>query len=806
MAASKPLAFRKLARVNDQLVVQYYDANGNLIPADQYDNYDLSGTKANGDAGSGLPTNPQTPAVSDGGFAGTPNNGGSSGDKVYDEYGHGNSDWLAQTSGANGGGGLLSSLFGDQPDPAGAFAGKPAAGYSNKPPKGTTATTPNASAANPAMPQDANTPTMEAGAPPPDDIKNIITAAATKYGVDPDSLMAIAKIESNYDPNAHNPSGASGLFQFMPATARDYGLTNPNDPVAAADAAARLTRDDQKALTSALGRAPTTGELYLAHQQGITGATALLKNPDASALSVLTKVYGSADRAQAAITQNGGKANMTAGEFAGKWTNYADMTVQAIKTSTQTAEALPLTGKGAALPAPVPLGQKAAPVNTLAEIMGEFKAATGDKTPLTPVPATPAPTGNAVDYGRGDGVLGLDKQPDQFNTTSALAGNVAMPAGAKPASVTQMQADLGVNTPNFTMLGNTDWQKQLAQQFPSAPAPLNTTYNGNPAGIRVATVNPDGTDATLKSNSNDDSIKSAFLTEINRANGNPASTDLFGGQKVQNLTPDHPNTKVFYDDGTQYTTAAGAYQIPYPTWQQYAAKVGGADFSNPDDQKKVAWEVAADNYRTQTGGRDLLSDLKSGNTDAVASAFVNSNNLWSTLPGGKQPSVDINSLTQGFKSSVTAYTDPTDYYSTKVSGVPNTSTINNDSSVGAFANPSQKVTTSSGQSVTMAQKNAFAGTDNSKVNTQGSISTASPAVKSGVGTIAAGAATAAKDSSKTFNEGNSSPAPKSTGSVSNAGSVAQGAGSFGGSKPAASAPSQSSGTQKLQDIHDKLNK
>jgi hypothetical protein len=246
MAADKPLAYRKLVRINDQLMVRFYDASGNLIPDDQLGNYDTSGTKANGDAGSGLPTTPSTPAASEdtggGGFAGSQ----SSSDKVYDEYGHGNSDWLAQPKGSNGGGGLLSSLFGDQPDPAGAFAGTPAEGYSNKPPKGAAAPAPSATASSADMPQDSGTPTMAAGAPPPDDIKNIITQAAVKYGVDPDSLMAIAKIESNYNPNATNPSGASGLFQFMPGTAKDYGLTPQTvmDAAANADAAARLTRDD----------------------------------------------------------------------------------------------------------------------------------------------------------------------------------------------------------------------------------------------------------------------------------------------------------------------------------------------------------------------------------------------------------------------------------------------------------------------------------------------------------------------------------------------------------------------------------
>ncbi len=71
--------------------------------------------------------------------------------------------------------------------------------------------------------------------------------------------------------------------------------------------------------STALGRPATGAELYLAHQQGPQGAAALLHNPTANAVSVLTPLYGSAAKAQAAITQNGGTPDMTAGQFANMW-------------------------------------------------------------------------------------------------------------------------------------------------------------------------------------------------------------------------------------------------------------------------------------------------------------------------------------------------------------------------------------------------------------------------------------------------------------------------------------------------------
>ena len=44
-----------------------------------------------------------------------------------------------------------------------------------------------------------------------------------KYGI-PDDLKYLMAIESNLDPSSVSPAGAAGLWQFMPATGRQYGL------------------------------------------------------------------------------------------------------------------------------------------------------------------------------------------------------------------------------------------------------------------------------------------------------------------------------------------------------------------------------------------------------------------------------------------------------------------------------------------------------------------------------------------------------------------------------------------------------
>lgn len=159
----------------------------------------------------------------------------------------------------------------------------------------------------------------------PPDIRPVIEDAAKRHGVDPATLARTAVLESGGDPSARNAaSGAAGLFQFMPQTAGQYGLDDPLDAETSADAAARLMSDNKAALAKSLGREPSEAELYLAHQQGAKGAAALLNNPNEPAIDVLATVYGSRDKASRALRLNGGTEDMTAGEFAGKWTQRFD--------------------------------------------------------------------------------------------------------------------------------------------------------------------------------------------------------------------------------------------------------------------------------------------------------------------------------------------------------------------------------------------------------------------------------------------------------------------------------------------------
>jgi hypothetical protein len=183
-------------------------------------------------------------------------------------------------------------------------------------------------------------------------VPSFVTAAGSSKGISPDYMARTAYIESKMDPTAVSPTGASGLFQFTKGTARQYGLTDPTDPVASSDAAARLAADNKKSLTAALGREPTDPELYLAHQQGAGGAAKLLSNPNARAGDLV---------GDQAVRVNGGNPNMKAGEFANLWISKYNSTaprgVQTAQAATATATDAPAPYKvaaaGGAIPVPL---------------------------------------------------------------------------------------------------------------------------------------------------------------------------------------------------------------------------------------------------------------------------------------------------------------------------------------------------------------------------------------------------------------------------------------------------------------------
>lgn len=160
----------------------------------------------------------------------------------------------------------------------------------------------------------------------PDDLTGALRAASARSGMSFDYLLKTAMRESGLDPGATaRTSSASGLFQFIEQTwlelmkeegprlglgaqaaeierradgtfhvsdpsARREILALRKDPQIASALAGEFTRRNAEYLTAALGRAPTEGELYIAHFLGAGGASRLIRHatndPDASAVDL----------------------------------------------------------------------------------------------------------------------------------------------------------------------------------------------------------------------------------------------------------------------------------------------------------------------------------------------------------------------------------------------------------------------------------------------------------------------------------------------------------------------------------------
>jgi hypothetical protein len=58
-----------------------------------------------------------------------------------------------------------------------------------------------------------------------DDIRRLVVEEAARAGLSPELAMAVAKVESGFNPTALSPVGARGVMQIMPATARgEFGV------------------------------------------------------------------------------------------------------------------------------------------------------------------------------------------------------------------------------------------------------------------------------------------------------------------------------------------------------------------------------------------------------------------------------------------------------------------------------------------------------------------------------------------------------------------------------------------------------
>jgi soluble lytic murein transglycosylase-like protein len=91
----------------------------------------------------------------------------------------------------------------------------------------------------PVAPQDANASQLPAVA---GKYAAPIAAAAKRNELDPALLSAVVGQESGFQPRAVSSTGAMGLMQLMPETARELGVRNPFDPAQNIDGGAKYLR------------------------------------------------------------------------------------------------------------------------------------------------------------------------------------------------------------------------------------------------------------------------------------------------------------------------------------------------------------------------------------------------------------------------------------------------------------------------------------------------------------------------------------------------------------------------------------
>jgi hypothetical protein len=168
-------------------------------------------------------------------------------------------------------------------------------------------------------------------------VTSAIRQASRTTGANFGYLLATARVESNFNPNATGKtSSAKGLYQFIEQTwlatlkeqgpalgygqyaaaidrtpSGQYEVSNPklqnavmalrSDPVANATMAGAFTKANAETLQGALGRPATEGELYLAHFLGPAGATRLIGMAADSPKARAAEAFPAAARANPSI-------------------------------------------------------------------------------------------------------------------------------------------------------------------------------------------------------------------------------------------------------------------------------------------------------------------------------------------------------------------------------------------------------------------------------------------------------------------------------------------------------------------------
>lgn len=132
-------------------------------------------------------------------------------------------------------------------------------------------------------------------------------------GLTASGLACVVRLESSGNPNAVSPGGGYvGLGQVGITEFKVYGPPKGDrkTPYDNLMATAHLAQANARLLKHALGRQPTDAQIYLAHQQGVTGALKLIEHPHNRSGDLVGDSH---------IRGNGGDPNKPAIDFVNMW-------------------------------------------------------------------------------------------------------------------------------------------------------------------------------------------------------------------------------------------------------------------------------------------------------------------------------------------------------------------------------------------------------------------------------------------------------------------------------------------------------
>lgn len=142
----------------------------------------------------------------------------------------------------------------------------------------------------------------------PADIKRKIIEQAMANGLDPQTMLKMANMESGGNPNAVSSTGAIGVYQFVGKTASGVGIKNRFNADENIAGAMALTKQNQAMLKKA-GLPATEANLYMMHQLGPRAVELIRGAGDGKSVSQLSPEL------RKSMGMNYGASSLTASDY-----------------------------------------------------------------------------------------------------------------------------------------------------------------------------------------------------------------------------------------------------------------------------------------------------------------------------------------------------------------------------------------------------------------------------------------------------------------------------------------------------------